>query len=57
MRFRRLDLTPAGTYLSVSIPNRELDAFPLLLTIRYMVSVVVSIPNRELDAFPPHVGG
>ena len=36
----------------VSIPNRELDAFPLHESIGDAWINVVSIPNRELDAFP-----
>ena len=40
------------TIVEVSIPNRELDAFPQAAKNLVVEERLVSIPNRELDAFP-----
>ena len=52
MRFR-LSLISHSLLCNVSIPNRELDAFPLIEFAIRLLLTTVSIPNRELDAFPP----
>ena len=56
MRFREegfaLESRQSRSPNFVSIPNRELDAFPLSLHEGAPGAADVSIPNRELDTFP-----
>ena len=52
MRFRKLSYPHYTQMDNVSIPNRELDAFPQLIAQLEAHYKAVSIPNRELDAFP-----